>query len=154
MVINTKNFGNVDVDEENIFIFEDGIPAFENLKKFTIINPNNDNSDKNPFFWLQSIDDPDVSFIMMNVYDIIPDYDPMVYDDDLKSLGDISGNNLLIYNIVVIPKIVSKMTVNLKAPVVLNLATNKGKQVIVKNEDYPIKFLFYEELNKKNGGEQ
>ena len=90
---------------------------------------------------------------MMDVYKIIPDYNPLVYDDDLDSLGEISDDSLIIYNIVVIPKIVSKMSVNLKAPVVINLLTNKGMQMITKNEDYPIKYYFYEELKKKNGGE-
>lgn len=89
----------------------------------------------------------------MEVYDIMPDYNPLVYDDDLESLGEVKEDNLLIYNIVVIPQTVSKMSVNLKAPIVINLTTKKGKQMVVKNEDYPVKYYFYEELKKKSGGE-
>lgn len=153
MIIETKNFGSVNVDEENIYTFDYGIPAFEDLKKFTIIHPQENPEDKPLFSWLQSIEDPDTSFIIMEVYDIMPDYNPLVYDDDLASLGEVKEDNLLIYNIVVIPQTVSKMSVNLKAPVVINLTTKKGKQMVVKNEDYPVKYYFYEELKKKSGGE-
>ena len=152
MVIETKNFGDVEVDEKNIYEFEYGLPGFEDLRKFTIITDDSGETEA-PFCWLQSLESPEISFIMMDVYSIVPDYNPLVYDDDLESIGEIEGDNLLIYNIVVIPQIVSKMSVNLKAPVVINLTTKKGRQVIVKNDDYQIKYYFYEELKKKNGGE-
>ena len=145
MLIETENFGNIDIDENKIYTFENGLPGFERLKKFVIVEK--DSSDSNSIFrWLQSTEDPKTAFVMMDVYKIIPDYNPLVYDDDLDSLGEISDDSLIIYNIVVIPKIVSKMSVNLKAPVVINLLTNKGMQMITKNEDYPIKYYFYEEL--------
>ena len=153
MVIKTKNFGNIDINEENIYTFDCGIPAFEDLKKFTIIQQEDNSGIKPLFCWLQSIEDPETSFVIMDVYDIIPDYNPLVYDSDLESIGEVKEDNLLIYNIVVIPQTVSKMSVNLKAPVVINLTTKKGKQMVVKNEDYSFKYYFYEELKKKNGGE-
>lgn len=151
MVIETKNFGNIIVEEDKVYTFENGLPGFEHLRKFVIVE--NDDSNDNSFFcWLQSAEDPDTAFIMMDVYKLFPDYNPLVYDDDLDSLGELADDSLLIYNIVVIPENVSKMSVNLKAPVVINLATNKGMQMIVKNEEYPVKYRFYEELKKANGG--
>ena len=153
MLIETKNFGSVEIDNDKIYTFENGIPGFEELKKFAIIEETLEDNKKSPFLWLQSIEDKNISFILMDVYKIKPDYDPLVYDDDLNSIGEVTENNLLIYNIVVIPEVVTKMTVNLKAPVVINLTTKKGKQMITKNEDYPIKYYFYEEMKKQNGGE-
>lgn len=149
MVVETKNFGEIEITDENIYTFDCGIPGFEQLKKFTIIK----NDDGSPFCWLQSLENGEISFIIMNVYNIFPDYDPLVYDDDLEDLGEIKNDSLIIYNIVVIPPVISKMSVNLKAPIVINAETKKGKQLITKNEDYPIKYYFYEELKKKNGGE-
>lgn len=149
MIVKTKNFGEIEIDENNVFTFDCGIPGFEKLRGFTVIK--NDNN--SPFSWLQSLEEPEISFILMNVYDIFPDYNPLVYDDDLENLGAIEDNDLIIYNIVVIPPIITKMSVNLKAPIVLNFKTKKGKQIITKNEDYPIKYYFYDELKKKNGGE-
>ncbi len=154
MVIETKNFGNVEINEDSVYTFDYGLPGFEDLRKFTIITADSDDSNKKPlFYWLQSLESPDISFIIMEVYDIMPDYNPLVYDSDLAAIGEVKDDNLSIYNIVVIPKIVSKMSVNLKAPIVLNLTTKKGGQMITKNEDYPIKYYFYEELKKKKGGE-
>ncbi len=152
MLIETKNFGTIDIDESLIYDFDGGILGFEQLRKFTIVESDDENS---PFLWLQSIEEPAISFIIMDVYKFMPDYNPLVFDDDLVSLGEITDDSLLIYNIVVVPTAVSKMSVNLKAPIVINMENKKGKQVIVKNEEYPIKYFFYEELKKKkeNGGE-
>jgi len=153
MVIETKNFGNIEINEDSVYTFDYGLPGFEDLRKFTIITTD-EAPDKKPLFhWLQSLESPETAFIIMDVYNIVPDYNPLVYDSDLETIGEVKDDNLLIYNIVVIPEIVSKMSVNLKAPVVLNLTTKKGRQMITKNEDYPIKYYFYEELKKKKGGE-
>lgn len=149
MVIKTRNFGEVDIDENDIYTFDNGIPAFEYLRKFVVLN----REDNSPFIWLQSVEEADISFIMMDVYNILPDYNPIVYEDELNKLGEIGDDDLKIYNIVVIPETVSKMSVNLKAPVVINLKTKKGRQMIVKNEEYSVKYYFYEELKNKNGGE-
>lgn len=152
MIVKTKHFGSIDIDKNDVYTFEKGIPGFDDLRKFIVINPDKD-GETSPFRWLQSIEDSDTAFVIMDVYSILPDYNPLVYDDDLNALGEVEDNNLVIYNIVVIPQTVSKMSVNLKAPIVLNLTTKKGGQLVVKNEDYSIKYYFYEELKKKSGGE-
>ncbi len=154
MIIDTKNFGKIEIDDNRIYTFECGIPGFFDLKKFAVITDEEEDGKSSPFSWLQSIEDKDISFIIMDVFNILPDYNPLVADDELDDLGEITDDSLAIYNIVVIPSVVSKMTVNLKAPVVINLNTNKGKQIITKNDDYPIKYYFYEEMKKKinNGG--
>ena len=146
MLINTKNFGEVEINENDVFTFEEGIPGFPKLKKYTIIR---DHSDDYPFYWMQSLDDSEICFIIMDVFNILPDYNPIVNDDELKYIGNVEGNNLLIYNIVVIPECVSKMSVNLKAPIVINLDTKKGRQIIVNNDEYEIRYYFYEEMKKQ-----
>jgi len=101
------------------------------------------------FFWLQSLDNGEVAFTLMDVYKVLPTYDPQIDDYESEELGTVEENSLEIYNIVVIPEDAKQMRVNLKAPIVINSATGIGRQVICVNEDYQIRYMIFEELEKK-----
>ncbi|MCL2576918.1 MAG: flagellar assembly protein FliW [Defluviitaleaceae bacterium] len=153
----TKHFGEISFDPARIIIFPDGIPGFPNSKRYMLMS---ENEDEDMFFWLQSVDDGDVAFTLMDVYKVLPDYDPQVDRVEIDELGELDDTPLLIYNIVVIPEYVRHMRVNLRAPVVMNLNTGLGKQMICTNDDYSIRFMIFEELerakkklaNEKNAG--
>ncbi len=133
MELKTKNFGTIDFDTEKVITFPDGIPAFEDKKKYVLLSePDTD------FFYLQSTEDGDLSFVLLDVQNLMPDYDPLVDEEQIECLGELKSN-LSIYNICVIKDTLETMTVNLMAPVVINNDTNKGKQVILENKDYSIK---------------
>lgn len=153
MILNTKNFGEIEIDESKIIKFNDGIPGFVDLKNYVLIY---DEDEKSPFYWLQSIDDTEIAFVMINMFNFMKDYSPLIEEEELKVLGKYdSEDDIFIYNIVVIPNDIKKMSVNLKAPVIINTKTNKGKQFIANNEDYSIKYYLYEEItkNKNEAGE-
>ncbi|WP_250278456.1 flagellar assembly protein FliW [[Clostridium] colinum] len=149
MTIKTKFFGDIDVDDNKVITFKDGLPGFENITKFLFMTDEDENS---PFSWLQSIEDIDIVFTLFNVFKVLPDYNPNVDIELLDTLGDIKDENLAIYCIATIPpKNVKEMTINLKAPIVINLDNNNAKQVICNNEEYPIKYYVHKEVKK--GGE-
>jgi flagellar assembly factor FliW len=141
----TKHFGEITYDPERLITFEDGIPGFPNSKQYMLMS---ETEDEDMFFWLQSIDEGDVAFTLMDVYKVLPDYNPQVDSAEIDELGPLSDSPLLIYNIVVIPDYVRQMTVNLRAPVVMNLKTGLGKQMICTNDDYSIRFMIFEELER------
>lgn len=141
----TKHFGEITYDPACVIIFPEGIPGFPESSRYLLMS---ENEDEDMFFWLQSIDEGDVAFTLMDVYKVLPDYDPQVEEDEMLQLGEIADTPLLIYNIVVIPEYVRQMRVNLRAPVVLNLHTGLGKQVICTNDDYPIRYMIFEELER------
>jgi len=155
--LQTKNFGEISFDPEKLITFPDGIPGFPDSKRYMLMS---ENEDEDMFFWLQSVDDGDVAFTLMDVYKVLPDYDPQVDKSDIDALGELADTPLLIYNIVVIPEYVRQMRVNLRAPIVMNLNTGLGKQMICTNDDYAIRFMIFEELerakkklaNAKNAG--
>lgn len=138
MKLQTKNFGEIDVKDSEIITFKNGIPGFLDKKKFTLIT----NFENESFCWLQSIDDTDLTFVLLDMGKIMPEYDPKINANEIAELGEVK-NNLLIYNVVVIPDSVENMTVNLKAPIVINKDTLTGKQVIVNNDDYPIRHYIF-----------
>jgi len=133
MTINTKHFGELEISEDQIIIFDEGLPGFPEDKKFVLLD------NEEPFYWLQSADDGNNAFILADVFSILPDYNPQVDRDDMFPLGEYNPDDFLIYNIVVLPDNVEDMTVNLLAPVVINQASKKGRQIIAKNEEYGVK---------------
>ena len=143
--LETKNFGNINYDPDRVIAFPEGIPGFPESKRYLLMS---ESADEDMFFWLQSIDEGDVAFTLMDVYKVLPDYDPKVEEEQMAELGEISDTPLLIYNIVVIPDYIRHMRVNLRAPVVINLNTGLGKQVICDNDDYSIRFMIFEELER------
>ncbi|WP_043884010.1 flagellar assembly protein FliW [Caldanaerobacter subterraneus] len=143
MELNTKNFGIIHYNEEDVIYFEEGIPGFEELHNFLIIG---DEEEDMPFKWLQSIDDTDIAFVIIDPRVFKPNY-TFEIDEELKEELQIEDiNHLLIYVIVVIPNEIEKMTANLKAPIIINAKNNRGKQVILDNEEYLIKHPILEEL--------
>ncbi|MCL2499868.1 MAG: flagellar assembly protein FliW [Defluviitaleaceae bacterium] len=146
-VVETKHFGKLEYDPAEALTFPSGLPGYPEDKRFLLLDMEETN---NTFFWLQSLDDGDVCFPMMDVYKAIPDYDPCVDPEELNDLGPIKGATLEIYNITVIPEEVAQTRVNLRAPVIINRAAHIGKQVICANEDYSIRYYVMEDLKRIN----
>jgi flagellar assembly factor FliW len=85
---------------------------------------------------------------------VMPDYNPEVDDELLKNIGDLVTDELLVLVTVTVPSDLTKMTVNLKGPIVINAAERKACQVIVEDDKYVVKYPIYDILNdKKKAGE-
>jgi len=144
----TRHFGEIEYDPNKIITFPQGIPGFPTHNQFLLMSGD---EDEDTFFWLQSTTDGEVAFTLMDVYKVLPDYDPKVDLDfnEMKELGEVESlTSLEIYNIVVIPEYVRHMRVNLKAPIVINTEAGLGMQVVCMNENYPIRFMIFEELER------
>ncbi|WHE06700.1 flagellar assembly protein FliW [Thermoanaerobacterium thermosaccharolyticum] len=142
MNIETKNFGLVSYNEEDVLYFDDGIPGFEGLKSFILLSVD----EYTPFKWLQSLDDTDIAFVIIDPKVVVKDYKVEI-DEDIAKLLEIKDiNHALVYAIVVIPDEIEKMTANLKAPIIINAENNKGMQILLDNDDYMIKHPILKEL--------
>ena len=149
--LTTFHFGEIEYDEEKIINFPQGLPGFPNDRRFLFMS---EDENEDMFFWLQSVDNGDVAFTLMNVYGVLPNYDPMVDEEEMNELSEIAGSPLEIYNIAVIPEDAKQMRVNLMAPIVINMEAGLGRQVVCTNDDYPIRYYIFEELLKfrREGG--
>lgn len=141
-VVKSRVFGELEVSEENIIFFEEGIPAFENLKKFVIIK-----EDESPFYWLQSIEDKDIAFVIINPFEIKPDYEFDLPDEVVSKLEIDSPQDVAVFSIVVIPEDVKQTRVNLKAPIIINVNKRKGMQYLLDDERYPLRYYLFENSN-------
>lgn len=143
MVVNTKLFGGVELEEEKILTFEQGLIGFENLKKFAIIYDLENESNKK-VSWLQSLDAPELAFPMIDPFLIMQDYNPEINDNSLAALGEVKLEHLSVLVTLAVPKDITKMSCNLRAPLVINVETRKGAQIITENTEYPVKYYIYE----------
>lgn len=151
MKANTRLFGEIDIKEDKIFKLKEGIIGFPDLQNFTLIY-DEEKEGKGSIKWLQSMDDPSFALPVINPLDVKPDYQMLVNEEGLESLGKMTEENTFILVTITVPEKIEEMSVNLKAPFVINTDNLQGAQMIVE-DDYPIKYKIYEILNKKKAGE-
>lgn len=153
MLVNTKYFGEIDLDESKVITFEHGLMGFKEYKRFTILY-DLEEGDKPNISWFQSLDESGLALPVVNPISVKPDYNPIVEDEVLNSLGEITEENLVILLTLTVPADITQMSVNLKAPLIINSDTHKGYQMIVENQDYDVKYYVYEvlqQLKEKKG---
>ena len=98
--------------------------------------------------WLQSLDEPGFAMPVMNPLIVQESYNPTIEDNILAPLGELSEDDTIVLVTVSVPRDLTKMTVNLRGPFVINVEKRKGCQVIVEGEDYSVRFPIYDILQK------
>ncbi len=152
MTITTKVFGEVTIDDEKIIHFPSGIIGFPDLTEFALIHDEEKGSGS--IHWLQSMQEPAFAMPVMDPLLVMPEYNPEVDDDLLKKIGEIVPEELLVLVTVTVPSDLTKMTVNLKGPIIINAEEKKACQIIVEGDNYVVKYPIYDILNEmKKAGE-
>ncbi len=153
MKADTRLFGKIEIEDEKILTFDQGIIGFPYLKNFALIFDVEDGKEAK-IKWLQSMDETCFAMPVMEPCELVPDYRPSVSDETWQTLGDIKDEDTLLLVTVTVPTDIEQMSINLKAPIVINLATNKATQVIVE-DDYPVKYKIYDKVKdgKRKEGE-
>lgn len=147
MLVKTKFFGEVDLPEEKILTFDRGIIGLPDYKRYTILY--DCEKEETNISWLQSVEEPTLALPVIKPWLVKQDYNPTVEDELLDSLGELTEENLVILLTMTVPSDIKEMTVNLKAPIVINADTRKGTQIIVENQDYEVKYKVYDILSQK-----
>ena len=143
MTIETKLFGEIAVDESKLISFPQGIIGFPELKDFLLIHDGDGNGN---IKWMQSVQEPAFAMPVVDPLTVIPEYNPDIEDELLKPLGEITEENMLVIVTITVPKEIEKMTVNLKAPIIINSESRKAAQLIIDSDSYQVKFPIYEIL--------
>ena len=148
MVIKTKVFGEIEIDDSKVITFESGIIGFPDLKKFTLLY---DAEKTGGIKWLESLDETAFALPVMDPLYVKETYNPVVEDELLKPLGNLNPDEILVLVTVTVPKELTQMSVNLQAPIIVNAENKTGCQIIVDGEkdEFPVKFMIYDILQKK-----
>ena len=134
MPYTTSRFGAIEVPEDKIIHFPFGVIGFEENKRFVVLKHKPDSS----FFWLQSLDNPALAFSMLFPFEFILNYSPDISEEDKIKLLAKDKTELEIYCMVVIPKDVRQMTINLLSPVVINPGKQLGIQTVLIDSNYSV----------------
>ena len=143
MKIQTKAFGLIDLDERQRVTFPTGLFGFEAIKDYVLID-----AERQPFFWLQSVEAEHIAFILINPFLFRSDYELDIDDDLVKEIGIKNPDEALIFSIVTIPP-TGPMTANLQGPLIINRETRIGKQGILTDPRWKTKHDIMQELNQE-----
>lgn len=144
--MNTRHFGEIEIREEQIILFEEGIPGFEELRKFALISSDQPDS---PFKWIQSMEKLELAFAIVNPFLVKRDYDFELEDEFVKKLDVLNASDVEVYSIVVVPEDTSKISMNLKAPIVINSRNRKAAQVILASDKYKVRHYILDEMKSQ-----
>lgn len=127
--------GKITYDENEIIKFEKTILGFDKSKRFILKDVN-----ENDFFKiLQSVDEPEVGFIVISPFEVENNYEINLNNEVINTLKIKESNNVLLYSLVTLNSKIEDITVNLKAPIVININNKKAQQFIIDKEKYKIK---------------
>lgn len=147
MLIQTRAFGDIEIQEDQFIDFPQGLPGFEQLRTFTLIaiDP------ELPFSYLQSVEEANVSFLVVDPFVFFPDYEFDLPESVQLELDIRRPEDIQVWSIATVQGNLQEATVNLLGPIVINLASGKGKQVILHNTEYQVRHKLPLEEPTKEG---
>ncbi|SFS85300.1 flagellar assembly protein FliW [Paenibacillus sp. 453mf] len=132
MIIETSSWGILEIQEDQIYVFNKGIPGFEDEKEFAIIPYEN-----SPFGIMQSMSEPGLSFLLADPFLFEPEYEFELPDHETTEL-DIESS-VWVRCIVTLQSSIEESSLNLLAPIVINPDNNNCKQIVLHQSGYQTK---------------
>lgn len=146
--IHTKPFGEIEVSELQVIDFPEGILGFDFIKKFVILDAEDEGS---PFKWMQAFDEKDLAFVIIRPVDFLESYELAISQNDFEAVKADSADELIVFAIVTIPENPKDMTANLQGPIIINPVTKLGKQAISMSDRYKVRHRILDEMKRHTG---
>ena len=134
MKVKTKAFGTIEVDENQKITFPHGLLGFESYRDYVLLD-----AEQEPFFWLQSLDEEHVAFVLINPFLFRNDYEMNIDNEELQPIGISDPGKAVAFAIVTIPSEAGPMTANLQGPLVISRDTHLGIQAILTDSRWKTK---------------
>jgi flagellar assembly factor FliW len=145
VIINTSRFGQVQIEATDIIAFPDGLLGFDSLRQFVILDDPNDEI----FAWLQSVSDAQIAFPILEPELFAEGYRFQLAKSDQDKLGLESTDTAKVFCIVTIPNDPTRMTANLKAPILINLKTRVARQCVLQDNGLAIREPIFAKLQAR-----
>jgi flagellar assembly factor FliW len=145
MEVATSRFGEIEVKEEEIIEFVVGPYGFEEKKQFVLWA-----EEDSPFFWLQSVEDSELAFVVSEPWSFYEGYQFDISDQLEEKLELDDQEDVLVINIIVVPTDPKEMTMNLKSPIIINKEQQVAKQIILEEEEYPVRYQLFDSEEQDN----
>jgi len=141
MKVDTKAYGLMEVNEKQKVSIPQGLFGFEDYIDYVLLD-----SDNQPFLWLQSVDEKEIAFILINPFLFRKDYEANITNEELAEIGIKSSESALIFVIVTIPQDGGPMTANLQGPLIINKENMTGMQAILSDAKWKTRHDIMAEL--------
>lgn len=146
MLIETPRFGKLEVSEEKVLTFPEGLLGFRDFKRFVFHQPAPDAV----LLWMQSIELPALAFVVADPRMFKPDYAVNVTAAQLEPLELTDPSKASVWVILTVPEDPTKMTANLQGPLVVNAEKQLGAQIVINEEGVTTKYPVLEGLRKRH----
>jgi flagellar assembly factor FliW len=130
MLIQTTRFGPIEIDGERVITFREGLLGFPQHQRFALIQT----SPEPVFFWLQSVDDPNLAFVVCDPLAFVPDYRAGIRPDDLAALQMNGLEDAQV--LVIVNKVDGRLTANLLGPLVMGAGSRLARQLVLSEKRY------------------
>ena len=141
----SNHFGEITVPEDRVLEFPRGIVGMPEARRFVFVH---DEDGVGPFFWLHSVDNPNLVFAVCEPHAFFPTYSVPLGIEEQELLGIENAESGVVCLILVVPEDPSKITANLRGPVIVNVESRRGMQLILAGDDYPVQALIFSENAK------
>jgi len=139
MIVQSTRFGELDVPDGQILDFPQGVLGFPEEKRFALM----EYKPESPFYILQSVSDPDLTFLMINPFVFFNDYEFNMDDALMAEIGVTEDNPPTVFNIATVKDKIENMTVNLAGPVLVNLRDRKAAQWVIEKTQFPTRYSLF-----------
>jgi flagellar assembly factor FliW len=144
MTLTTSRFGEITVEPDEVLEFPRGLLGFEACRQFVLVSA----KEYEPFAHLQSLDDPSLLFVVVSPRLFVPHYRIEVDPREIAELGVTDVRQVAVWVIVTVPEDMSRMSINLQGPLLVNQDNNRGKQVVMVRSPYTTCHYIMDELQK------
>jgi len=141
MKVDTKAFGEIEVDDKQKVKIQQGLFGFEDYVEYVLLD-----AEHKPFYWLQSVDEKEIAFVLINPFFFRKDYEANVTNEELAEVGITTPENALVFVIVTIPQDGDPMTANLQGPLIVNKENMTGMQAILSDSKWKTRHDILAEL--------
>ena len=145
MIVQTSRFGAVEITNDDLISFPEGLLGFADLKKFVLLDDPIDEI----FAWLQCVDDGQIAFAVLEPELFVPNYKVQLSRHDMEALLVDDERPARFFSIVTIPEDPTLMTANLKAPIVLNPCGRIGRQCVLQDNSLAIREPIFSRLQQR-----
>lgn len=143
MKVKTTRFGEIEIAQEDLVIFPEGLPGFEDLHEFVLLPY----EEKSPYVFLQSASEDYIAFLMTNPFLFVKEYEFNLSKEIMEELAIKSQEDFAVYAMITVPEGgVRQMTANLAAPVVINSKNRQARQIVLEKNGYHTKHLLFSAL--------
>ncbi|MDI4650351.1 flagellar assembly protein FliW [Cohnella hashimotonis] len=137
MIIQSSVLGAVEIETDKAVKFTQGMPGFEDTTSFVLLQPD----PSLPFTYMQSLDRSEVVFLLTDPFVFAPEYDLRLSEDAVEELQIQGEQDVQVWSVVTLKDSIETATMNLLAPVIINVREKLGRQIVLTNSTYSTRQL-------------